>query len=64
MPQQQYFEQFPGFEPDPTSSLNDEFRRLALFKKWSPKGKAFKKARVRAFESNFTALYCSNATKL
>jgi len=34
-----YFDQYPGFEPDPQRPLEEEFRRLARFKGWSNKGK-------------------------
>ena len=37
-----YFEQFPDFQPDPTSRLADEFARLALHKGWKKKSKPYK----------------------
>lgn len=40
-----YFDRFPGFEPDPHRSLNEEFQRLARFQRWNRKSDRYARER-------------------
>ncbi|KAI9835323.1 MAG: hypothetical protein M1819_002467 [Sarea resinae] len=59
-----FFETFAKFEPDPTASLEDEFKRLALQRNWVPGKKAFRKNRALCYSAEFATHYGSDASKL
>jgi hypothetical protein len=61
-------EHYPDFQSDPTASLVDDFRRLALQEGWSKKSKTYKEKR-RAFlseevEIRFINMFGMNASSL
>lgn len=48
-----YFDRFPGFEPDPRQSLEEEFNRLARFKRWDRNSHKFARERKQFFQLHF-----------
>jgi hypothetical protein len=59
---------FPDFQSDPTASLVDDFRRLALQEGWSKKSKTYKEERraylAEAVEIRFLSQFGVNASSL
>ncbi|KAF2102342.1 hypothetical protein NA57DRAFT_73775 [Rhizodiscina lignyota] len=59
-----YFSHFPGFVPDPTTSFNDEFARLAQHQGWERRSNTWRQERGRAIQSEFSTQYGASAEKL
>ena len=59
-----FFDEFPGFEPDPTAPIELEYTRLARHMRWKPKSKAWKTTRDRYYSSEFIANYGNDASRL
>jgi hypothetical protein len=59
---------FPDFQSDPTASLVDDFRRLALQEGWSKKSKTYKEERraylAEVVEIRFLSVFGVNAGSL
>jgi hypothetical protein len=59
---------FPDFQSDPTASLVDDFRRLALQEGWAKKSKTYKEERraylAEAVEIRFLSQFGVNASSL
>ena len=50
---QDYFARFHDFDHDPTASLTEEFRRLAVSRHWKEGGKVYRRQRQHCFEGAF-----------
>lgn len=48
-----YFDRFPGFEPDPRRSLNEEFQRLARFQRWNRNSDRYARERTTFLIAEF-----------
>jgi hypothetical protein len=59
-----YLSRFPGFVPDDSASATDEFARLALFQKWTPKSKTYRKQWAEFFISEFRKHFNADAPNL
>ena len=59
-----FFDQFPGFEPNPTSKIGSEFARLARFKQWKRGSKTWKNNRNSFYVSQFISHYGGDSTRL
>ena len=51
--QKNYLDSFPGFQPDPRRTLNEEFDSLASFKQWRIGSKLYKREQTRFLRAEF-----------
>lgn len=51
--QETYFNRFPNFQPNPNSSLNNEFQRLAISQDWGKKSSKYKQERSAFLHAEF-----------
>ncbi|PSN59007.1 hypothetical protein BS50DRAFT_509359 [Corynespora cassiicola Philippines] len=59
-----FFGKFPGFEPDPSAPVSNEFFRLARHMRWRPGSKRFSKMRAECFRSEFAVYFGNDASRL
>lgn len=59
-----FFEQFSGFEPNSSALVVDEFARLASHMRWKAYSKAWKRNRERCFKSEFITHFGRDASRL
>jgi hypothetical protein len=55
---------YPGFQPDNTETLDEEFNRLSIHNGWSKKSKKHSKRRAEFYAAEFAAYYGTDGTKL
>ncbi|KAI9736748.1 MAG: hypothetical protein M1834_000952 [Cirrosporium novae-zelandiae] len=60
----EFFNRFPDFEPNPSAPIAKEFARLARQKNWNPNSKVYRRMKVSCYQSEFTALYGEDSSKL
>lgn len=59
-----FFDNFPGFESDPSAPASAEFFRLARHMHWRPGTNVYREMKAHCFRSEFSVLFGRDPEKL